>query len=237
MALEQAFITFGNDKSSASIFPFFALPRELRDIIYNQTLDREKSMERGRDQTANFYNLPHPHLLRINQQFREELLEWVPKHTRMVLEDPHPSTLVAPLQLQYVSHVEIHVGLHCPCHIFHPGINWCLMRSRLSLVQRLFNSTKTLWGLHSISANLYFGPHRNGFDRQRIDTLLTHQSEFAMIMGNKRLKALNVYMPNEAHEARSRCGSKADWRKDAVLVMKYSPGTRRLLLVAPPEEN
>ncbi|EME38329.1 hypothetical protein DOTSEDRAFT_39364 [Dothistroma septosporum NZE10] len=60
-----------------NIFPFFSLPRELRDLIYPYLVFESGYIPLTNELRFHVYDYPLPHLFRINHQFKSELDETV----------------------------------------------------------------------------------------------------------------------------------------------------------------
>ncbi|KAM3420309.1 hypothetical protein BST61_g3593 [Cercospora zeina] len=76
------------DSNSRDIFPFFDLPRELRDTIYELAVEDRNCGEGTSDQPKmTAVNVPLPHLLQISRQFSTEYRERAEVNSTLYLYD------------------------------------------------------------------------------------------------------------------------------------------------------
>lgn len=222
--MEQTCDISARDKVRPGLVNFFSLPLELRIMIYNLTFRRQYSKIRGCGEMIYFHDMPHLQLLRASHQIRKELLEIVAKRTRLVFDARlRYSWLSTPLKLQYVSQIEIYVKVEDPGGCSQDRICCSRNRARLARLRWMFESSVTLRPLQWVSINLYFGPCKRAFDPVRLHSLLTCQSEFALVMKDKRVNAVHAWSLNEDIPEETILTDKTAWRTDPRLVLKYSP--------------
>lgn len=206
------------------LFLFFSQPRELRDLIYDSTLDRKKRIRDTWPHEAYLYNLPEPNLLRLNRQFRQELLERIPLFAMMRLDVPRLEPLRKPLRLLSVAHVEMRVDVShdlSSVRFAADGTKIYRIGTLLTdIVEPLVDSSPCL---RSISINFYVATTRGilSLDERDEGRLRKCQDDVARLMafGDGIVKGLDVYVG----EAGKR--QEVPWtggNKEPVLCMKYS---------------
>lgn len=116
------------------IFNFFALPRELRDKIYEESLQFKKKFEPQHGVRLRARRIVAVELLLVNRQFHNEYLERAEKKTCLIIVDRdhyHGETLELPIPIKYARKLELHLALACdePDH----GMERCRMLPELRM--------------------------------------------------------------------------------------------------------
>lgn len=109
-------------RKARPVFPFSRLPREVRDIIYEEWLIDEikvsTSMWKNQGLSTRAKNVVDPRIPLVNKQSKQEYLDRAQWMTRLVVEDNYRfkvGVVDLPPCLQYVRRVECHVRL-VSCH-------------------------------------------------------------------------------------------------------------------------
>ena len=77
-------------KSSEGLFPFFDLPAELQDMIYNNLRQVVKVSDKSKNYGKHFHTFVYalaPHVRLVIHQFKEEAENRIKKQTLLVMED------------------------------------------------------------------------------------------------------------------------------------------------------
>ena len=105
----------GQDQSPLNLFHFFDLPREVRDLVYNDLLELEP-LSRNQLHTDNFVgylDAPSQLCRQISRQFRTEVEDLIKRMGRLRLEEVVPRTRFDEQEtraaLKQVRHVEIYM--------------------------------------------------------------------------------------------------------------------------------
>lgn len=105
-----------NDMES---FNFFVLPREIRDIIYSGGFDTVKRISGTKTGTTQMRDFPSSHLLLVNKQFKEELLEMITKSTCTLTVESKCNFRLRlhkmPKTLKQVRHINVELVCACYC--------------------------------------------------------------------------------------------------------------------------
>lgn len=206
------------------IFLFFEQPRELRDLIYDSTLDRKKRIRETWPHEAYLYNLPESNLLRLNRQFRQELLERIPLFATMRLDVPRLEPLHKPLRLLSVAHVDLRVDIsHDLSSVRFAADGTKIYRLgtlRTDIVKPLVDSSPCL---RSISISFFVGINRDPLSLDDRDEGRLHkcQNDVVELMAFRGglVKRLNVFV------GESKLRQDVPWaegNKKPVLCMRFS---------------
>lgn len=219
-------------------FFFFALPRELRDHIYDELMDCAKRIKTNRIcRRLEIRGLPYEHLLRINHQFRDEFYERyrLLGSPYMFIEDQMSTnvTFRIPRHLEHVRHIEMHIGLLCA---HEHSQNGCDIPRRLPEVRKYaVRPIMAHRNSPSLSLSLYISPRRDRADCE--ERLLKQQGKIADLMRDGCLKSLRVYTSKPEYENRYRVPWPMEKAQDRTLIMQYSHEDHELKRVAKSREK
>ncbi|TKA22895.1 hypothetical protein B0A50_07834 [Salinomyces thailandicus] len=124
-------------KNGSGVFPFFGLPRELRDSIYDDCLIFKRKFGPQYGIRLRGRRVVQPHLLLLNSQFRDEYLEQAQKKTCLVIVDRdhyHGEPLKLPSVMKYAHKLELHLALACDAadHVM-SGSSKCKVKQELRM--------------------------------------------------------------------------------------------------------
>jgi hypothetical protein len=200
---------------SKPAFPFFDLPRELRDEVYDSGLIFKQKIPTQTAARLRGRRVANPTLLQVSKQFRQEYLERAERQTCLVVVDRpeyHGESIKLPTSLSYIRKLEVHIAIACdaPDHLIDKCRVVKEMRMHHTWIASLCSQIRNL---DSVSIKVVIDPH------QYIDTCERHLLELQhKLTSVEELKLLEVWHCDYAGRVES-----AGWNfsKPRKLAMKW----------------
>ncbi|KAK3071954.1 hypothetical protein LTR53_007722 [Teratosphaeriaceae sp. CCFEE 6253] len=174
----------------SATFKFFRLPRELRDIIYYQSLAFKLKLPPQHNARLRGRRVADASLLRVSKQFRREYLERAEHHTSLIIVDRpeyHGDIFKLPPAMRTARHLEVYLAIACdaPDHF----ANQCRVVKEVRMHRKwLVDLCSKMRCLDSLSIALVVDPHQ---DYKACEAkLIELQHKFTNM---PELKALEVY--------------------------------------------
>ncbi|KAK5134377.1 hypothetical protein LTR08_006557 [Meristemomyces frigidus] len=207
------------EEEEEAFFDLFSLPRELRDEIYDHSLEFKRKFASQHSARLRGRRVAELSPQLAGQQFRKEYLERAERESCLVIVDRdhfHGELLTLPQTMKFTRKLELHVALACdePDH----ALGRCRVIPELRMHRKwIANLSEQMKYLDSVKINVYMDPHNLVNDCEQ--NLLNEQHRFSNLAD---LTSVEIFQSGYFVGDKNP-GTPWNFSKPRRLVMKLSP--------------